>query len=160
MDTSNEDDYRPPVPPHRNSSPPQPQVPVPPRNTTKVNTNDTYCDNRIALFISKTLTCNFLYRFYQRPSCLLLDEATPGTTIRDTIANMTPNDLRKMVDAQTGKYSTPVVLSPYSLTVVAISYLSMVCSTRDTYVTNFYAIFFNFIAQLRKKNAIKCNKLT
>ncbi|XP_045784546.1 transmembrane protein 132E [Maniola jurtina] len=36
MDTSNEDDYRPPVPPHRNSSTPQPQVPVPPRNTTKI----------------------------------------------------------------------------------------------------------------------------
>ncbi|XP_050344911.1 transmembrane protein 132E isoform X1 [Nymphalis io] len=36
MDTSNEDDYRPPVPPHRNSSTPQPQVPVPPRNSNKI----------------------------------------------------------------------------------------------------------------------------
>ncbi|XP_052737744.1 transmembrane protein 132E [Bicyclus anynana] len=36
MDTSAEADYRPPVPPHRNSSTPQPQVPVPPRNTTKI----------------------------------------------------------------------------------------------------------------------------
>lgn len=153
MDTSNEDDYRPPVPPHRNSSPPQPQVPVPPRNTTKVNTNDTYCDNRIALFISKTLTCNFLYRFYQRPSCLLLDEATPGTTIRDTIANMTPNDLRKMVDAQTGKYSTPVMSRLLCLTLVAISYsiYAWLAPTRDTNVTNFYTIY----SQLRKKNATK-----
>ncbi|XP_061383404.1 LOW QUALITY PROTEIN: transmembrane protein 132E [Danaus plexippus] len=36
MDTGNEDDYRPPVPPHRNSSTPQPQVPVPPRNPNKI----------------------------------------------------------------------------------------------------------------------------
>nr|XP_021189588.1 transmembrane protein 132E isoform X1 [Helicoverpa armigera] len=31
-DANNTDDYRPPVPPHRNSSTPQPQIPVPPRN--------------------------------------------------------------------------------------------------------------------------------
>ncbi|KAJ0180432.1 hypothetical protein K1T71_003836 [Dendrolimus kikuchii] len=31
-DPSNPEDYRPPVPPHRNSSTPQPQLPVPPRN--------------------------------------------------------------------------------------------------------------------------------
>ncbi|XP_039747216.1 transmembrane protein 132E [Pararge aegeria] len=36
MDTGNEDDYRPPVPPHRNTSTPQPQVPVPPRNSAKI----------------------------------------------------------------------------------------------------------------------------
>lgn len=36
MDTSNEDDYRPPVPPHRNSGTPQPQAPPPPRNSNKV----------------------------------------------------------------------------------------------------------------------------
>ncbi|CAH0720711.1 unnamed protein product, partial [Brenthis ino] len=36
MDTSNEDDYRPPVPPHRNSGTPQSQVLMPPRNSNKI----------------------------------------------------------------------------------------------------------------------------
>ncbi|XP_059054238.1 transmembrane protein 132E [Achroia grisella] len=35
-DSSHQDDYRPPVPPHRNSSTPQPQLPVPPRNPNKI----------------------------------------------------------------------------------------------------------------------------
>ncbi|KAG6450078.1 hypothetical protein O3G_MSEX006376 [Manduca sexta] len=36
-DSNDPDDYRPPVPPHRNSSTtPQPQVPVPPRNPSKI----------------------------------------------------------------------------------------------------------------------------
>ncbi|KAL0893775.1 hypothetical protein ABMA27_013911 [Loxostege sticticalis] len=36
MEPGSQDDYRPPVPPHRNSSTPQPQVPVPPRNPSKI----------------------------------------------------------------------------------------------------------------------------
>ncbi|CAH2074200.1 unnamed protein product, partial [Iphiclides podalirius] len=35
VDAANPDEYRPPVPPHRNSSAAQPQIPVPPRNSTK-----------------------------------------------------------------------------------------------------------------------------
>ncbi|XP_072943476.1 transmembrane protein 132E isoform X1 [Epargyreus clarus] len=35
-DSNEQDDYRPPVPPHRNTSTPQPQVPVPPRNPAKI----------------------------------------------------------------------------------------------------------------------------
>ncbi|CAG5012540.1 unnamed protein product [Parnassius apollo] len=35
VDATDPDEYRPPVPPHRNSSTSQPQIPVPPRNTNK-----------------------------------------------------------------------------------------------------------------------------
>ncbi|XP_068629568.1 transmembrane protein 132E isoform X2 [Battus philenor] len=35
VDGADSDEYRPPVPPHRNSSTSQPQIPVPPRNTNK-----------------------------------------------------------------------------------------------------------------------------
>ncbi|XP_038215415.1 transmembrane protein 132E isoform X1 [Zerene cesonia] len=36
QDPNIQEEYRPPVPPHRNSSTPQPQVPVPPRNSNKI----------------------------------------------------------------------------------------------------------------------------
>ncbi|XP_026330069.1 transmembrane protein 132B [Hyposmocoma kahamanoa] len=35
-ESNGQDDYRPPVPPHRNPSAPQPQIPIPPRNPNKI----------------------------------------------------------------------------------------------------------------------------
>lgn len=109
MDTSNEDDYRPPVPPHRNSGTPQPQVLMPPRNSNKVSNsilsyNHKNGDKIFFLLMNSEflIMCIVFFRFCQIPSCHLLAEVIPEITIKNMIATMTPNDLRKMADAQTG----------------------------------------------------------